>query len=169
MTIEQMSTADLVAALRELVKVEKRVGKDILFHLLELDRRGMFVEEAYSIATYCIEELGMDERSAGRRAKAVGMMKRFPIVIGYLREEALTLVTLERLDGVLTDANASEVVEAVSYLPEADVRVFLTCEMDVEMKWRMVLHIGRAFQEKLDRLRGLASHIVPSGSAVDLI
>jgi hypothetical protein len=55
-----MSVEEIVARLKELVRIERRAGRDILLLLFELDRLGFFAEEAFEIRDYCVEQLGME-------------------------------------------------------------------------------------------------------------
>src|SRR6188472_1307660 len=99
MSIEQMSAGEIVEALRGMVRVENRLERDVLIALFELERRGEIARAGYGrVAEFCVEELGMREKAARCRAKAIGMMARFPAAAEAMREGALTMTTLLAVD-----------------------------------------------------------------------
>ena len=68
----------LLSALSGLVEAGNALNADVLAHLAELDERKLFLELGFSSSfAYCLESLGMDESSAGRRITAARVCRSF--------------------------------------------------------------------------------------------
>ena len=71
MSLKNISNQELTGRLRQLVRKEKNLTLAILPHLAEVERRGLYLEKAYSTMTeYCVCELGYGDSSASRRVRA---------------------------------------------------------------------------------------------------
>ncbi len=95
MTNDQLSTLDaqaLSARLRALAGDERNVQADFLLHLDALDLRRGYAELGYpSLWEYCLRALHLREGAAGRRIGAMRVLRRFPSLIGALRDGRLCL------------------------------------------------------------------------------
>ena len=81
--------------LGELASDERRVQVEFLLHLDEFDRRRAFLELGYgSLWTFCLEALHLREGPAGRRIRAMRVLRRLPGLAGALRDGKLCLTTL---------------------------------------------------------------------------
>src|SRR6187549_2402025 len=106
MKIEGMTADELIEALRGMVRVENRLERDVLMALFELERRGEIARAGYGrVAEFCVEELGMREKAARCRAKAIGLMARFPAAAEAMRDGAVTMTTLLAVEDVITEEN----------------------------------------------------------------
>src|SRR5687768_4365318 len=104
MTIEDMTSEDLIDALRFMARVENRIDRDALLYLFELERRGEIARVGFGrVFDFCVERLGMSEKAARGRAKAIGLMKRWPRAVEYLRDGLVTMSTLLAVDEVMSD------------------------------------------------------------------
>ena len=60
-----LSDADLLTRMPALVLAERGATADVLEHLVEIDRRRLYLEQACgSLQAYCIERLGFSEDAA---------------------------------------------------------------------------------------------------------
>ena len=106
---------ELLGALSGLVKTGNALNADVLAHLAELDERRLYLELGFSsLFAYCMEALGMDESSAGRRITAARVCRRYPYVFLHVANGALGLSVLCALNPYLNPENAAELFEACS-------------------------------------------------------
>ncbi|MCC6668381.1 MAG: HNH endonuclease, partial [Polyangiaceae bacterium] len=83
----------------------------VIFHLAELDRRKLYLEEACSsLFAYCVERLGYSEDGANKRVRVARLVQRFPQVLDELASGAIHLTGLFLLSGHLTEDNAEQVL-----------------------------------------------------------
>ena len=62
-----------------LVQVERAATSDVIEHLVEIDRRQLFLEQACSsLYTFCMERLGYSEDAALRRTRVTRLAERVP-------------------------------------------------------------------------------------------
>ena len=104
---------ELLGKLSGLVKTGNALNADALAHLAELDERRLYLELGFSsLFAYCVESLGMDESSAGRRITAARVCRRFPAVFERVASGALSLSALCALNPHLNPENAEGLFEA---------------------------------------------------------
>jgi hypothetical protein len=109
----EQNDAELLALMPKLVLAERASAADVLSHLVEIDRRKLFVEQACgSLTAYCIERLGYSEDEACMRVRVARVAGRFPSLLGELRSGAIHLTGLFLLSNYLTDPNHAELVAA---------------------------------------------------------
>src|SRR5882672_11134011 len=66
--LESLSSADLLAATRDLVRRSRGVEAELLVHLGEIDERKLYLGCAFpSMFTFCVGELGFSEDAAYNR------------------------------------------------------------------------------------------------------
>jgi len=93
--LQTLSDEDLVARLESLCRVERRVGADIVAHLIEVKRRRLDLDLGYSsLFSHCVERLGFSSDVAYKRMKAAQAAQAYPEVLGHLESGALTLSSL---------------------------------------------------------------------------
>jgi hypothetical protein len=106
--LSAVTDAELLSQMRALVSAERAVTADVIEHLIEIDRRKLFLDQACSsLYAYCIERLGYSEDSAFKRVRVARLAARLPQVLGELRSGTLHLTGLFLLSTYLTDHNAS--------------------------------------------------------------
>ncbi|MEO8901401.1 MAG: hypothetical protein ABI488_06765 [Polyangiaceae bacterium] len=104
-----------MSALSGLVRTGNALNADVLAHLAELDERKLFLELGFSsLFVYCMEALGMDESSAGRRITAARVCRKYPEVYVRVASGALGLSVLCALNPHLNPENAAQLFEACS-------------------------------------------------------
>jgi hypothetical protein len=105
--LSHFSDADLLTRMRALVLAERAVAADVLEHLVEIDRRRLYLEQACgSLHAYCIERLGYSEDAAFKRVRVVRAAHSVPRVLDELRSGAIHLTGLFVLAPHLNDENA---------------------------------------------------------------
>jgi hypothetical protein len=98
MQLKHVSDEALDQSLLAFVKKEKEVLKDILLHIVEVDRRRLYLRMAYpSLFAYLTEHIGYAAGSAQRRIDAARLSQEVPSVIqdleaGHLNLSQVTLL-----------------------------------------------------------------------------
>ena len=102
-----VSDSDL-SRMRGLVLAERAAAADVIEHLLEIDRRKLYLDQACSsLYRYCMERLGYSEDEALRRVRVARLSRKLPRVLEELRSGAMHLTGLFLLSGHLTEHNAA--------------------------------------------------------------
>ena len=108
-----ISDPDLLALMPGLVLAERARSADVIEHLVEIDRRRLFLDQACrSLSCYCIERLGYSEDEAGKRVQVARLARRFPRVLDELRGGAIHLTGLALLAQYLTEENCDTLLGA---------------------------------------------------------
>lgn len=103
---ERMSDAELLAALKALVVVERRGLVRVLRHLAEVDRRDLPQKTGYhSLFVFCQMELGYSEGAAYRRIHAARAARRFPVIYSMMANGRLALSVVSVLAPCLNAHN----------------------------------------------------------------
>ncbi len=106
-----MSSKDLLAATRELVRRACGVEAELLVHLGEIDERRLYLDFAFpSMFTFCVGELGFSEDATYNRITVARAGRRWPALIEALRSGQVHLGGLRLLVPHLTDENQREVL-----------------------------------------------------------
>ena len=109
--LSSVSDRDLRQRLAAAVSSERLASADVIFHLAELDRRKLYLEEACSsLFAYCVERLSYSEDGANKRVRVARLVQRFPQVLDELASGAIHLTGLFLLSGHLTEDNAEQVL-----------------------------------------------------------
>jgi hypothetical protein len=96
----------LIERVTRLAERERLVTAELVLYLAELKRREAYRELGFgSLWSYLRERLGMSEAGAGRRIKATKIILLDPEAYGLLRENRVSLSTLELLSEVATKEN----------------------------------------------------------------
>jgi 5-methylcytosine-specific restriction endonuclease McrA len=103
-----LSDSELVARLPALVKAERHALLDVIEHLVEVERRRLYLTQAVSsLYRYCIQRLGYAEDAALKRHRVARLALRLPQVLEELRAGTMHLTGLFLLATHLTEDNAA--------------------------------------------------------------
>jgi hypothetical protein len=106
-SLSALSDTDLLARIPVLVRAERAASAEVVEHLVEIDRRRLFLDQAVSsLYAYCIERLGYSEDGAIKRTRVTRLAERVPQVLEELRSGAIHLTGLFLLSQHLTEQNA---------------------------------------------------------------
>lgn len=112
--LKNLSNQELVNQLKKLVSQEQDLTLKILPHLVEVERREIYLEKAYSTMTsYCVNELGYGESSASRRVRAARVIRDIPEVYDLLRSKKITLSAVVQVYSVLTPGNKDQLLPRI--------------------------------------------------------
>jgi hypothetical protein len=113
-SLKGMSNGELINQLKKLVAQEHNLTLTILPHLVEVERRKIYVEKAYSTLTeYCIHELGYGESSAWRRVRAARVIADVPEVFDLMTRRQLSLSTVLQVANVLDARNKGSLLPRI--------------------------------------------------------
>lgn len=185
MHLKSLTNEELDQNLRAWVKTEKKALHQVLFHVAEVDRRKMYLDYAYSsLRAYLENRMGYDGGSAQRRIDAVRLSHSVPSVIESLHEGELKLsqVTIlqktfrEVKDKPISKEIKSEIIEAIKNKSVHDTQSIVSKALNIEIKQqpkitpqadesvRFEISLNKPQWEKLNTMRELLSHSIPSGN-----
>src|SRR6188474_4417 len=108
MGARECTDSELVARLPGLVLAERRAMVDVIEHLVEMERRRLYLKHAVSsLYCYCIEKLGYPEDAAVKRQRVAKLALRLPQVLEELRAGTTHLTGLFLLSQYLTEDNVA--------------------------------------------------------------
>ena len=105
--LSSISDSELVARLPGLVRAERHAMADVIEHLVEMERRRLYLSSVSSLYRYCIARLGYAEDAALKRHRVAKLALRLPQVLEELRAGAMHLTGLFLLSTHLTEDNAA--------------------------------------------------------------
>lgn len=109
--LTSVSDGELRERLSAAVNAERAASADVIFHLAELDRRKLYLEDACSsLFAYCVERLGYSEDGATKRVRVARLVQRFPLVLDELASGEVHLTGLFLLSGHLTADNSGQLL-----------------------------------------------------------
>ena len=106
-SLHSVSDSDLLSRMPALVLAERAAAAEVIAHLMEIDRRRLYLDQACSsLYRYCMHRLGYSEDEALRRVRVARLARKLPRVLEELRSGALHLTGLFLLSGYVTEHNA---------------------------------------------------------------
>ncbi len=189
MNLSNLSDKDLLAKTEELVGKEREVLTEVLRHLREIQRRRLYADLGLpSLFEYCTKTLKYSESQAHRRIVAMRLIIEIPqieekVTNGDLslsnlaqakaffnQEEKATPLKPEEKLKVLCNLENKSARDGKKFLlskgmqPPKEIKRQVSAEL-TEIK----LHIDDKFLAKLDKLKGLLAHRLPSVNNLELI
>ena len=120
------SDSELLARLWTLTHRSREVGRELLLHLAEVDRRRLYLSEACSsMFAYCTQRLGFSEGAAYRRIRVARLSRDLPLVLEYYSSGQIHLAGLVALAPHLNRSNQRELLEAATGLGKRAIEAWL--------------------------------------------
>lgn len=191
--IQSLSADELMQSLQQAAKSERAFSIQVLWHLVEVGRRGLALQAGYdSLFTYCVKVLNYDPGSAHRRVKAAKLWREHPEVERDLESGDLTLSSAAALQThfdhckkhrrPVAQAEQNELIqnargksrrvlesELIGKLPAEVPRPETRVKAVAQNLNRIELFVDDAFLEDLTKLRALRIHAERSGETAKLI
>jgi hypothetical protein len=124
--LQNVADADLLRRLVDLASQSRRVEADLVAHIGEADARRLYARQAFpSMFVYCTESLRLSEAEAYRRITVARAARRFPALIGMLRDGRLHLSGLARLVPLLTAENCEALLARATDLTTRQVEALV--------------------------------------------
>jgi hypothetical protein len=109
--VNSLSDSDLLLRMPVLVLHERSAIADVIEHLVEIDRRDLYLGQACStLAAYCRERLGYSEDEASKRVRVARFARAVPAALEELREGRIHLTGLFVLSHYANPGNAGELM-----------------------------------------------------------
>ena len=106
-----ISDPELLVLMPELVLAERTCTAEVIEHLVEIDRRRLYLDAACpSLSSYCSERLRYSENEAANRVRVTRLASKVPQILDELRSGRIHLTGLGVLAPYLTADNAGELL-----------------------------------------------------------
>src|SRR5690348_4317128 len=90
--LDTLSNEALAVNIKVLRRNESLAVADVVLHLHEIDRRGIWRDWGYaSLFSYCTQDLGYSEGGAHRRCTAARLLSTNPEIYQHLKEQRISL------------------------------------------------------------------------------
>ncbi len=119
--LKNVSDAELLRRLAELVQQSRRVEAVLVAHIAEVDARRLYIREAPSMFAYCTQVLHLSEHEAYGRITAARASRRHPVLLAMLRDGRLHLSGLGKLAPHLTDGNAADLLARAAHRTKSEI------------------------------------------------
>lgn len=179
-----MDDSELLLKVKELSRQERKLQVELLWHLLEIQRRKLFLERGFqSLFEYAVKELGYSHSAAYRRIQAMRLLESVPEVADKIESGVINLSTATQIQNFIKterknggEVNFKRRVEMVNAIENKSTRevekqlIALKPENVLRPeKLRMVtpeiielrLMIPDNLKDKMDKLRQIFSHRIP--------
>jgi 5-methylcytosine-specific restriction endonuclease McrA len=125
-SLTALSDSQIIKRLDSLVEKERETTLEVLRHIIEIDRRRLYIGRGYaSLFEYCTHHLGYSESAASRRIKSARCIRDFPEVYGMLSKNEVNLSTLHKLSGIVNEENKSDLLKEVRFRSAREVDVII--------------------------------------------
>lgn len=112
--LNSLPDRELMARLEKLRRIERHAALDLLHHLNEVERRGLYLRLGYSsMFAYCTGHLCYAESGAARRVQAARCLQRFPRVGPLLQSGEINLMTLGLVANIVTETTIDQWLERI--------------------------------------------------------
>ncbi|MFZ5892637.1 MAG: HNH endonuclease [Myxococcota bacterium] len=157
-----LSNADLLARMPVLASRERTATADLIEHLMEIDRRKLYLGQACSsLSAYCRERLEYSEDEAGKRVRVARLARDVPQVLDELREGRIHLTGLFLLAPHITGENADALLGEVRGKSRREIERLIAARFprpDVEESVTAIMASSSA--KGADRLKPLSASTV---------
>ena len=192
MSLKRLSNSELHNSFKDAVQTERNSLKDVLLHVIEVDRRQIYFDfNCSSLFAYMTEVMGYSNGPAQRRIDAARLSYEVPQLVETIESGALNLdqvrlmqqsirqvvkeshtpVTTEQKIQVLNEIVGkslaeSEVIVASSF--DVKIKKSVRIQRQADESVRMEISFSKEQWAKLEEMRMLLSHSLPSGSWDDV-
>lgn len=112
--LSHLNDQELVKQFSSVVHKEQEAVSDVVLHLIEIDRRNLYLKEAYSnLFLYCVQKFHFSEAAAYRRIQAAKLAQKYPTILSLLKEGKVHLTTLNLIASFLKECNKDIDVESL--------------------------------------------------------
>jgi len=113
-SLKGISDRALLSSIGKLSERERKTVLSILLHLIEIERRRLYLSRGYSsLFEFCTGQLGYCESTASRRIRAARCVRDFPAVYRLLASGRVALSNVVKISGVLDAGNADELLSEI--------------------------------------------------------
>ena len=121
-TLTGLSNRELLSRVKDLVSRERAVTLEILVHLIEVERRRLYLGLGYpSLFEYCVRHLGYSSSGAGRRIPAARCIRDYPEVYRLLEKNEVNLSSISLVAPILTKENKDDLLRRIRNKSQKEV------------------------------------------------
>jgi len=123
---DKLGDIELALRLKRLAADERFALTDVIFHLMEFDRRRLYSAMGYpSLFSYCVQSLRLSENEAYKRVQTARVCHRYPDILNRLRSGELHLAATALLAPHLTDENHQALLAQASGKTKREVEALV--------------------------------------------
>ncbi len=125
--LKGVSDRKLLIDVRRLSEKERETVLSILVHLIEIDRRSLYLSMGYnSLYDLCLKELRYSESVAERRIAVVRCIRRFPRAYRALASGKVNLTNLAKIAGMMTEKNEKELLRSIVGATKKEIELLVS-------------------------------------------
>ncbi len=122
----QLSDSQLLERMPDLVRGEREATAGVILHLMEIDRRRLYLDQACSsLYSYCLERLGYSEDAALKRVRVARLAERVPRALEELESGSVHLTGLFLLSQHVTQENADALLDQAKGKSRREIEVLI--------------------------------------------
>ncbi len=193
MPLQQLSNPILLANFITLVQRERKISREVLEYIAEIEKRRLYAEEGFSSThDWLVSVHGYSHASAGRRVNAARILCAVPAAAEKIETGSLCMTTLSRVQSAIrleekrsgetmTTERKAEVMTEIELKPKTQIEqslaeIFQTPAPQKEIlrpksdgETRLHLTLNAEQMQKLKRVAELLSHKLDGNSYAGLI
>lgn len=179
---KRLSDGELNLKIKSLAAEERKLTKEILLHIAEVDKRRLFLRMAYaSLFDYLTKEIGYSAGAAHRRIDAARLIQKLPDVSSKIEEGKINLSQISKIQQVfrqikkdtgqqIETSTQKVLLEKVESKTAQQTDLILTQEFNIEIKnkdrvsiqknesVRLEITFSKAEMEMLQKAQAILSH-----------
>ena len=124
--LRSLSNRDLLISTKNAVARERGITIEVLNHLVEVERRQLYLELGHSsMFAYCTDELGYSTSAAKRRISTARCIAEFPEALPLLRVNKVNLSTVTQVFRIMTPQNSHAILDRISGKSQREVEAIV--------------------------------------------
>lgn len=193
MSLQNLNDHDLLSGFKTLVQMERRVSREVLEYIAEIESRRIFLNEGYtSTHDWLVAVHGYSHGAAGRRVSGARMLCAVPGISEKIETGEFCMSSLSRIQSairleekhsgeVMSAEKKSEVLAKIELKPKAEIERSLAdlfsstapareiCQPKADGFTRMYVTFSEEQLQRIERAAELLSHKVESTSLADTL
>ena len=193
MSLQNLNNHDLLSGFKTLVQRERRVSREVLEYIAEIESRRIFLNEGYtSTHDWLVAVHNYSHGAAGRRVSAARMLCAVPEISEKIETGEFCMSSLSRIQSairieekrsgeVMSAEKKSEMLDEIELKPKAEIErslaeLFSSTAPAREMRQpkadgftRMHVTFSEEQMQKIERAAELLSHKTESASIADAL
>jgi HNH endonuclease/Domain of unknown function (DUF222) len=193
MNLQQLKSSELHERMKTLLERENKLNETILIHLIEVDRRKLFLEMAFpSLFDYMTKGIGFSAASAQRRIDAARLMRQIPEAGQKIQAGGISLVQVSKIQAAsrllkkITGTNLSaeaklDIIKEVENKTVRETDLIIARKLDLPVvtfekatlqkdeSTRLELTFSKQEMEAIENATQLTSHSLASKNVKDLL
>jgi hypothetical protein len=125
--LKGISNKALLSGIRRLSETERKTVLSILEHLIEIDRRGLYLPLGFSsLYEFCLGHLGYSEGTAVRRVNLARCIRDFPQSYRLLASGRISMSNVVKISKVIDAGNADALLSEIEGLSAREVDLIVS-------------------------------------------